>query len=216
MNLFRRLPFVCFILGSLLLGSACSAAGQGPPSPEMAPPDCVPTDAAPRTLSELIQDLQEENYCVRRSAALALAEMGEEASSAVPELTRLLYSDGPWELRSAAAFALGEIGSASKPAVPVLIAALLGDFVHVQSAAADALGKIGDRSAVPALALALRTDQTESAIDAAEALAILTGQEFPGLGRPAYELNEESLPLLVVAAQQWWDQTGRFESWITP
>jgi len=212
----KGVPYSSVLLLLTLLSSACASANQTTPPPEIIPADCESSPIAQRPLVDLINDLQRYDYCVRLSAARAIAAMGEEASSAVPALTANLYYDGPWEMRSSAAYALGQIGSESQPAVPVLIAALLADFVHVQSAAASALGRIGDRSAVPALALALQNESPDVAVGAAEAIAILTGQQFPGLGGPGYELNDEGVPLIVVAAQKWWDQQGRQEPWVMP
>ena len=215
-----RAPSACIFILLAFLTSACTVANQTAreiQNPiENLPGGCEPAPTPKGPLAELIHDLRSDDACLRLSAALAIAEIGENASLAVPALTTNLYYNGPWEIRASAAYALGQIGPASKPAVPVLIAALLADFMHVRSAAATALGTIGDASAVPALAVALQDDHSQMAIYAAEALAILTGQEFPGLGGPGYELNDEGVPFIVVAAQQWWTQEGLQQSWITP
>lgn len=212
---------IIFLSFEMVILSSCSSAVQSPTIVDASEDSC-PTPEYSRSISFLIQDLNEGNDCARLTAAWALYEMGEEASPAIPALTSNLYYEGHWEIRRAAALALGNLGQKAKPAVPVLIAVLLGDFVHVQTAAAESLAKIGDKSAVPALALALqdvpdREDQyTNVQISAAEALGVLTGQTFPDSGGPGYTLDEQGTPLIVLAARNWWTHVGQYSEWVTP
>ena len=172
-----------------------------------------PLPTPPSTMPELISALHSDDSGVRLTAARALASMGIDAEPAIPALTENLYYDGPYRVRRAAALALGEIGEPSKPVVPVLITVLLTDFVRVQSSAAWALGEIGDTVAIPALASALQDDDVGTRIAAAEALGLLTDQEFPDMGSGVYVLNEEGEALLVIAAREWWGEVGQTQAW---
>ena len=71
-------------------------------------------------------------------ACLVLAEMGEKAAPAVPELTDVLKHQDP-DVRMQALITLGKIGSAAAPAVPAIVKLLESDeFEAVQFTAASA------------------------------------------------------------------------------
>jgi hypothetical protein len=141
--------------------------------------------------------------------------MGPAAVEAVPALTQNLYYRND-EVSRYAAQALGKIGPGAKPAVPSLIALLLSDsFVHSRREAAEALGRIGDISAIPALAQGLNDEDKGVGIECAKSIAVLTGQQFPDLNSTGYSLNEKGVPLIVIAAREWWQQEGQYKSWIS-
>lgn len=167
----------------------------------------------PSTLPELIQLLSSGNDEVRLNAANKIATMGPEARAAVPSLANNLHYDGPYEVRAAAAYALGEIGPDARPAVPDLIDVLATNFVHVRTAAAEALGKIGDRSAIPALVEALNDDDAITAGVAAESIEILAEVNFWDDDRPGYPLDSDGIPLIVKAAKEWWGEEGQYQDW---
>ncbi|MDY6823210.1 MAG: HEAT repeat domain-containing protein [Thermodesulfobacteriota bacterium] len=99
-----------------------------------------------------ITRLESENWMVRRNAANKLAEMGRDASKAVPALILAMLDDSDWRshyasVRIAAARALGAIGFPARAANPALIEMSKSDNYRVRLAAVEALGKIGPRSA---------------------------------------------------------------------
>ncbi len=86
----------------------------------------------------LIAALGAEKPSTRVLAALALGEVGPDASAAAPELLAAL-KDGDAELQSAAAQALGKIGADKEAALPALRAAMTGSDAGVALQAAVAL-----------------------------------------------------------------------------
>jgi HEAT repeat protein len=95
----------------------------------------------------------------------------------------------------------------------MLIAVMFKDFVHVRREAAEALGKIGDVSAIPALIQALDDEDDGVGFYAAESIAILANQDFPEVGASGFHLDENGIPLIVKAAKLWWKQEGQFQDW---
>jgi HEAT repeat protein len=184
------------------------------PTPEISMNEYSPAPTPPSTIPELI-DVLTGDYGdeARIGAAYALGRMGEKATPAIPALTMNLFHEGPYEVRQRAAWALGEIGSNAQSSVPMLITVMFTDFVHVRREAAEALGKIGDVSAIPALVQALADEDDGVSSYAAESIAILTNQNFPDVGKSGYHLDENGIPLIVKAAQQWWKKEGQFADW---
>ncbi len=90
-------------------------------------------------------------------ACLVLAEIGPEAKSAVPTLTKALSDEQP-EIRLQAVIALGEIGEAAKSAGAELTKLLADPFPAVRASAVFALGRIGDQSAAAAIVAADKAD----------------------------------------------------------
>jgi hypothetical protein len=88
----------------------------------------------------------------RREAALALANLGPDANSAVRELADALKDRDPY-VRAKAALALWSAGTHARPVVPTLTAALTDADADVRLNAAGALGEIGAeaKAALPAL-----------------------------------------------------------------
>lgn len=212
----RKRMIVSGFLGMLIL-SLCSC---GKRDIMIGPHDPAPLSTAPSTVTELVVSLSDPDHRARLAAIYALRDMGSAAEPAVPALIAAL-SDTVSDVRVAAADALGEIGPKAAPAVPALIEVLRSDdFVHARVSAAEALGKIGDVSAVPALADILwdqeaREEDISIPIKAAQAIAQLTDNSFPdsGPGSHGYRLNDDGEPLIVIAAQEWWQNKGMHQEW---
>ena len=200
-------------LASLLFLFGCSQNDMPTPVPTEDMFEYSPAPTPPDTLPELIEVLSGYSAEARMGAAYKLGGMGTEAAPAIPALTMNLYYDGPYEVRQAAAWALGEIGPSARSAVPALIPVAIADFAHASAAAAEALGKIGDDSAVPALIIALDHEYDGTGINAAESIAMLTGQDFPDAGGPGYTLDTDGVALIIKAAKGWWHESGQFEIW---
>jgi len=202
----------------VILATGCISMPTSPPEPIMERDysfSKYPT--LPASIPELIGLLSESGAETRIRAARRLGQYGAGAASAVPALTINLYYDGTYDVREAAAWALGEIGSASSPAVPVLITVMLSnDIVHVRRAAADALGKIGDKSALFALVQVLDDDDTGVSDKAASSIGILASQSFPDMESDGFRLDENGIPLIVIAAKDWWKKEGQYQNWVEP
>jgi len=208
---------------------------------------------APATLPEIIAALSSGSGGARITAARALPKFGKEAVAAVPALTQNLYYDHH-DVQISAAVALEELGPNARSAVPALVDVLRNDdTVRVRISAADALGRIGDSSVVPALADILYEEVIEGTCEelvrrypddcrldphttscscggeigramgrtddglwvaSAVAIALITGEDFPDTDSSGgYYLNEEGVPLVVVAAREWWESEGKYQEW---
>jgi hypothetical protein len=147
-------------------------------------------------------------------------EFGEAAVAAIPALVENLHRRST-EVREAAAVALGRLGPDARDAVPDLIGVLRdGVGVHMRIAAADALGRIGEPSSVPALAATLYEEavfgRSSISLDISCAVSItqITGQSFPDAdSQGGYQLDEEGVPLVVIAAREWWESEGIHQAW---
>jgi HEAT repeat protein len=103
----------------------------------------------------LVKALRDKDGGVKRNAGAALAELGPLAMRAVPDLCALL-KDKDVALRKTAATALGRMGTTAREAVPALAECLAVDSDWlVRLNAAEALGFIGDKAAIPGLTKAL-------------------------------------------------------------
>jgi HEAT repeat protein len=192
--------FVAFLI-LVLLVTGCSPLGPG-----------VTLPTAPSTLSTVVDALSSPSAGVRVSAALAVPNFGEEAIVAVPLLIRNLYFETNSEVREAAAFALGKLGPLAQDAVPHLVIKLRTEVSHHPlRAAARALGEIGSPAAVPALAECLYKDDSRVDSQCAEALAAIVEADFSDMD--AAYLNQEGVPFIVVAAREWWEETGQYQDW---
>ena len=101
-------------------------------------------------VERLIKALQDQEWEVRASAALALGNIGGGAGDAVPALIQLLQDQDEW-VRSRAASALGRIGGGAVDAVPALIQLLQDQSSDVRLNAAVALKNIGTPEALKAV-----------------------------------------------------------------
>lgn len=112
-------------------------------------------------LPELIAALDHEQADVRVEIANSIAQIGQDATSAVPTLVERLSDPSPI-VRTQAAYALGAIGSTAKVAIPVLEKQLEDEDWSVRIAAAYALWQIDEQKiGLPTLADALDVDVDE-------------------------------------------------------
>jgi HEAT repeat protein len=107
----------------------------------------------PRAVPALMQALKDKDWNGREAAAEALGELGDKR--AMPALIQALKEDWGWWVRESAAKALSKLGDPGRLA---LIQALKDEDENVRKAAAEALGELGDRRAVPALIQALKDE----------------------------------------------------------
>jgi HEAT repeat protein len=122
--------------------------------------------------------LKDQDWVVRREAAVTLGEMGDERCVAPLVLA---LRDGDWQVREAAVDSLGMIGS---PAVDGLLRQLR-DW-DTRKAAIRALGKIKDERVLEPLTQQLRND--EFVEDATEALVEIGA---PAVSRLIVALNDK-------------------------
>jgi HEAT repeat protein len=165
-------------------------------------------------LPELIKVLtNSKNAEARIGAAHALELMGAQAAPAVNALISNISYRESYEVREAAVRALGAIGKEAKPSVHQLTIALETDFVVVRRAAAEVLGQIDDKSAVPTLAKALYGDDDGVNAFAARSIALLTDQKFPDMEGAGFSVDKDGVPFIVKAAKGWWEREGQYQDW---
>lgn len=108
-----------------------------------------------KALASLIElGINDDDLEVRKSVALAIADMQVGSESAIELLLFYLKDENP-EVRVQAAKTFGALGEKAKSAVPRLIRSLDDTNVGVREASEDALVKIGN-AAVSDLAIALK------------------------------------------------------------
>jgi HEAT repeat protein len=107
------------------------------------------SSAANQAIPGLIDALADQDQRVRFNSALALKEMGADASNAIPALTKVVANTGVgsssnslFYLRAAAAVALGKIGPTANSALPALRIALLESNSYLRGQAAVAIWRI--------------------------------------------------------------------------
>ncbi|MBI1923988.1 HEAT repeat domain-containing protein [Candidatus Poribacteria bacterium] len=193
-----------------------------------------------QAISALTTALQDKLGAVRYAAVQALGEIGDpQALTALT--TALKVQDGWGDVRSAAAKALGQIGWISsiateqafyyvaKPqwskavklgvaALPALTTALQNknEYTSVRSAAAKALGKIGDPQAIPVLITALKVQEGGGEVHraAVKALKQLNWKPSTTTEQAAYyiaqgqwnkvvKLGHDAIPALTISLQEW-------------
>ncbi len=104
--------------------------------------------ATTNAIPTLTQCLGDPEGMVRFYTVIALAQMGPDASNAVPALTKILETglspptSSLFYLQAIAAFALGKIGPAASSALPDLRAAARIAFPYLQGQAAVAIWRI--------------------------------------------------------------------------
>jgi len=104
--------------------------------------------------TELIEDLSGDDELAKLSAIYKLAEMRNEAAMAVPMLTENLQDKHSYDVQKQQLLLLAKLAR-KRNHLSRIILFMLTDFAHGGVAAAEALGKIGDKSAIPALVQAL-------------------------------------------------------------
>lgn len=128
-----------------------------------------------RSVSLLVEMLQDESWYVREQAVKALGEAGDEAKE---PLLKLL-DDGLWYTRAAAAKVLGRIGG--RDATEKLAACLLDSNMTVQGAAATALIDIAKSASVDDLAAALGSRSPDERGKAVSCLRLLDREVAQGV-----------------------------------
>ncbi len=117
-----------------------------------------------------IKALNDPDRAIRTSAIDALEEMElAAAKAAVPALTDTLKDTSGYN-RERAAILLGQMGREAESAVPALGDLLADSKLAVVKSAADALRKIGDASATPALIQAWKNGHRDARPAVAQAL----------------------------------------------
>jgi HEAT repeats len=94
------------------------------------------------TVPVLIEALENPQENIRANVALAIGQIGTEASSAIPALIEAL-SDESDVVQMNAAYALGQMGWMAESALPALKEQLKNENRTVIASAADAIGQIG-------------------------------------------------------------------------
>ena len=116
-------------------------------------------------ITELAQQLADEDAHVRRQAARTLGELGSEAKAAVPALSKALH-DNDADVRRLVAYALGQIGTDASSALEDLKKTLTDRDQRVGLTVAYAIGSIDNRNpaVIPLLSAAARTGDVRAII----------------------------------------------------
>ena len=130
------------------------------------------TDWRARRFQNLIDDLTDGEWKIRRGAAAVLKDGEVPAELAVPALTDAL-ADEEWHVRKAVAEALAVYGEDAVSAVPELINALKDEEWHVRKPATEALGTIGSGGDEVASALIRTLSDEEWQVRNAAAVALV-------------------------------------------
>jgi len=199
-----------------------------PPEPNDAPFEEAWSEAILEGLAHLwgprvlIKALVDEEWWMRKTAALALGEIGPGAVEAVPAIIQTM-EDEDWVVRWSTAWALWKIGPGAVEAVPALIQALEDeDSSDVRGTAALALGEIGPGAieAVPALIQALG----DGNIVVREHAALALGEIGPGaieavpalihaLGDRNIVRDPAAAALKKITGQDFGDDANRWQEW---
>ena len=144
-----------------------------------------------------IKALSDPDYSIRRSAIDALEEIEPAAAkAAVPALTNTL-KDTSGYIRKRATIVLGQMGREAESAVPALGNLLADSELAVVKSAADALRKIGDASATPALMQAWENGPRDALPAVAQALGeIADPAAVPSLLKTLRESEHPDLRIL--------------------
>ena len=109
-------------------------------------------------LPALTYALHNEDDCVVAAAHYAIAKITGTPGDHIKALCDMMFTEND-QLSWEAAELLGDVAECASEAVPSLIELALGDY-HSSWAAVQALGRIGDTAAVPALKKVLKTRYT--------------------------------------------------------
>lgn len=170
--------------------------------------------AAP-AVPALIKNLDYDHSDVQISAAEALGKIGPAAKPAVPTLIRMLQNADYVNTRKAAATALGWIGDPSS--VPALVNVLYEEAILGPTPTPVSCEPIGWTGAKVCTygeeANKWRRTNEGLTLDAAEAIARITGENFPDMDSHGRYRSNEGIPLTIVAAKEWWEKEGQFKQW---
>jgi HEAT repeat protein len=145
-----------------------------------------------RAVPRVVRGLQSEK--LRKYAAQILAQIGPDATAAVPALIETLKTADP-ETRREVHFALAAIGPGAGAAVPSLLESLKSEDDDIKYSATYALGKIGEQAkdAYPELMKIMNSEEEFPRIAAVWAMTRIDP------GRP--EVVTAAVPLLTRALQ---------------
>ena len=212
MTLWRRSA-----LGVLILMILFSCATTSRPTP-------LP-DPTPRPLTTILPDVRSRDPVTRANAVSDLWHYGPAAAPAVPDLLALI--DDPLnsygghvlnaESRVSVMEALGAIGPAAMTAAPTLVTIAQEPKEHrmVRSAAISALGKLADRSVVPALIPVLRDPDPILTQNLGLTIEDLVARDFPNDDGHSWQ-NAEGQSVIAVAVLAWWEREGQYLDWEQP
>ena len=209
--MFKNILIITFVTVILVAGCAQRRASDSSDPIEM---PALPTPAS--TVEELIINLYSDDMNVRLVSIYELQKYGDAASVAVPALISNLHVDNN-DVRVASATTLGKLGQDAQDATQDLLYVLENDpYIHARSAAAFALGRIGNQSSVPHLAAALYDQNPYNSYDvsisSAVAIAKITGEKFSDHdSTTGFQLNANGIPLIVIDARDWWLNEGQYE-----
>ena len=152
----RISTFSPLLLGIGLVLGACGG-NEAQPEPAAKTETAEPAQQAGESLpakdgseqkpwSRFVEELENPDAIVRKSAADQLGAVGPEAASAIKPLA-LLLEDSEKEVRIAAAGAIGKIGPLALAATTALVERLGDENAEVRAAAGGALEKIGHSAA---------------------------------------------------------------------
>jgi HEAT repeat protein len=169
----------------------------------------------PSTFDEALLYMKSNSSEKRVLGMWAVLDYLDETQTALPFIVQNLYYQQDSDVRSAAARVLGELGPLAKLSVTDLLKVMQADpSPDVQVDIAIALGKIGDPMAVPALVDNLHDYKNNNlAAFSARSISQLAGENFPDSNTSGFSLNEQGVPLIVLAAQNWWLEKGQFQDW---
>ena len=153
---------------------------------------------AEEAVAALAEALRDDEWKVRKAAALALAEIGPASN---PVLVAAL-NDSDLNVCQLAAQALGKVGPPARSAVPSLIGKLSDGPFYLRVEVILALGKIGDTSAVAPLSEVIKQERTsvlgkeaQKVVDAMltpEEAQIISIRAMLGLVETQFALAEDS------------------------
>jgi hypothetical protein len=170
--------------------------------------------ATPSTFQQALLYMKSQSGDERILGMWAILDYPDKNQEALPIIVQNLYYQENSDVRSAAARVLGELGPSATVAVSDLINVMQSDSSSdVKIDTAISLGNIGDQSAVPALAGNLERDYNLATLSA-KSISQITGENFPDSNSSGFRLNEQGIPLIVIAAREWWEEKGQFLDWI--
>ena len=202
----KKSTFMWLFVGLLLIG--CIPAIEQPVELDY---EIVST---PSSFDEALAYMEDYSVEKRIEGMWAVINYPDNAEEAIPLLIQNLYYETTPDIRAHAARILGVLGKESIAAVPDLIQVAQNDTsLKVQIEAATALGSISDRKAVPVLAQKMYQDDIELGIVSANAISQITGLKFSEANSQVYTLDENGVPLVVIAVQTWWEEEGQYQDW---